>query len=54
MEQLKKKEKSLTIRLSEEIFKKFNDYQKAKSNEIGTKLTQSQVFEILMNEQVKK
>lgn len=45
-----KKDKSITIRLSEEVYKKFIDFIKLRSEEIGTKLTQAQAFELLVKE----
>lgn len=45
-----KKDKSITIRLSEEVYKKFIDFIKSRSEEIGTRLTQAQAFELLVKE----
>lgn len=44
------KDKRITIRTTEKMYKDFADYINKKSNKIGTKLTQSQAFEILLND----
>lgn len=45
-----KKDKSVTMRLTEEVYEKFMSFIRAKSEEIGTKLTQAQAFELLVRE----
>lgn len=43
------KDRRITIRTTEKMYKDFADYIYKKSNKVGTKLTQSQAFEILLN-----
>lgn len=45
----KLKDRRITIRVTEQMYKDFADYINKKSTKVGTKLTQSQVFEILLN-----
>lgn len=45
-----KKDKSVTMRLTEEVYEKFMNFIRVKSEEIGTKLTQAQAFELLVRE----
>lgn len=45
----KLKDRRITIRTTEKMYNDFADYISKKSNKIGTKLTQSQAFEILLN-----
>lgn len=44
-----KKDKKITLRLSNDIYNKFYQFINNKSDEVGTKLTQAQAFELLLN-----
>lgn len=46
----KLKDKRITIRTTEKMYNDFSDYINKKSSKIGTKITQSQAFEILLND----
>lgn len=45
----KLKDRRITIRITDEIYDDFSNYIENESKKIGTKLTQSQAFEILLN-----
>lgn len=45
----KLKDRRITIRITDEIYDDFSSYIENESKKIGTKLTQSQAFEILLN-----
>lgn len=45
----KLKDRRITIRITDEIYNDFSNYIENESKKIGTKLTQSQAFEILLN-----
>lgn len=45
----KLKDRRITIRVTDEIYDDFSKYIENESKKIGTKLTQSQAFEILLN-----
>lgn len=45
----KLKDRRITIRITDEIYDDFSKYIENESKKVGTKLTQSQAFEILLN-----
>lgn len=54
LEDIKKKDKRITIRLSQNLYDMFSDFIHEKSEEVGTKITQAQAFEILVRDMCEK